>query len=269
MPVDSASSIIRFGTFEVNLQTGELRHAGQKVKLQEQPFQVLIALLERPGEIVTREQLRGKLWPEDTFVDLDHSLNAAIKRLRDALGESADAPVFIETLARRGYRFIAPVNGSAVSRAIQTAPAAPQRKFLSTHRIAILCLATIVIAVLGWTIRRRPSRGMDIAEHKLTSNSSENAVSSAGISPDGMYLAYSDNTGVYLKQPRTGETHPVPLPPNFSAHVDDWFPDGAHLLVSRKDQSGNSGDRLAHWQMTQPEDLCLRTALTLRSVVLI
>jgi DNA-binding winged helix-turn-helix (wHTH) protein len=120
MAVNSASSIIRFGTFEVNLQTGELRHAGQKVKLQEQPFQILIALLERPGEIVTREQLRGKLWPQDTFVDFDHSLNAAIKRLRDALGESAGAPVFIETLARRGYRFIAPVNGSAASSAMQT-----------------------------------------------------------------------------------------------------------------------------------------------------
>ena len=113
MSVNSSSSIVRFGTFELDLQTGELRHAGQKVKLQEQPFQVLAALLEYPGKIVTREELRSKLWPEDTFVDFDHSLNAAIKRLRDALGESADAPVYIETLARRGYRFIAPVNGSS------------------------------------------------------------------------------------------------------------------------------------------------------------
>jgi len=240
MSVDPSSSIIRFGTFEVSLQSGELRHAGQKVKLQEQPFQVLIALLERPGEVVTREQLRGKLWPEDTFVDFDHSLNAAIKRLRDALGESADAPVFIETLARRGYRFIAPVNGSAVSSGIQITPAPQRFQFLSTHQIAVVGLTTIVIAALGWTIWRRPSRRMDITEHKLTSNSSENAVSSAGISPDGKYLAYSDNTGMYLKQLRTGETHPVPLPANFSAHVDDWFPDGSHLLVSRKDQSGKT-----------------------------
>src|SRR5258708_8615880 len=106
MSVNSSPSNVRFGTFELELQTGELRHAGQKVKLQEQPFQVLAALLENPGKIVTREELRSKLWPEDTFVEFDHSLNAAIKRLRDALGESADAPVFIETLARRGYRFI-------------------------------------------------------------------------------------------------------------------------------------------------------------------
>ena len=109
MSAGSSLRIIRFSTFELNLQTGELRQQGQKLKLQEQSFLVLAALLERPGEVVTREELRSKLWPVDTFVDFDHSLNAAIKRLRDALGESADRPIFIETLARRGYRFIAPV----------------------------------------------------------------------------------------------------------------------------------------------------------------
>src|ERR1700745_1482782 len=101
---------MRFSTFEVNLHTGELRQRGQKVKLQEQPFQVLAALLERPGQMVTREELHSRLWSADTFVDFDHGLNAAVKRLRDALGESAETPIFIETLARRGYRFIAPVD---------------------------------------------------------------------------------------------------------------------------------------------------------------
>ena len=110
MPTTPLSRIVRFGAFEVNLDTGELRHRGQKVKLQEQPFQVLVALLQRPGELVTREELRGKLWPADTFVDFDHGLNAAIKRLRDALGESAERPIFVETVARRGYRF----NGNTV-----------------------------------------------------------------------------------------------------------------------------------------------------------
>jgi len=241
MSANSSSSIVRFGTFEVNFQTGELRERGQKVKLQEQPLQVLAALLERPGEMVTREELRSKLWPADTFVDFDHSLNAAIKRLRDALGESADAPVFIETLARRGYRFIAPVNGSSAPSGIEIA-AAPERSksFFSTHRIAIACLAPIVVAVLVWAVWRLPVRRKDTIERKLTSNSSENSVSSAGISPDGKYLAYSDNTGIYLKLIRTGETHPVPLPPNFSAHVGDWFPDGSHLLVSRKEQPGKT-----------------------------
>jgi DNA-binding winged helix-turn-helix (wHTH) protein len=186
MPANSSPSIVRFGKFELNLQTGELRREGQKVKLQEQPLQVLAALLERPGEIVTREELRSKLWPADTFVDFDHSLNAAIKRLRDALGESADSPVFIETLARRGYRFIAPVNGSSLSDVIETAPAPEQsQSFFLTHRTALAFLAPIVIAVLVWVMWRHPLRRTNAIEHKLTSNSSENNISSASISPDG------------------------------------------------------------------------------------
>ncbi len=100
--------IIRFGSFEVDKRTGELRKKGSLVKLQQQPLQILLALLQRRGDIVTREELRQQLWPEDTFVDFDHGLNAAVKRLREALGESADSPVFIETLARRGYRFTVP-----------------------------------------------------------------------------------------------------------------------------------------------------------------
>jgi len=112
---NSSSRIIRFSTFEINLHTGELRQRGQKVKLQEQPLQLLAALLERPGELVTREELCGKLWPADTFVDFDHGLNAAIKRLRDALGESAERPVFVETVARRGYRFIGNVEKPAAT----------------------------------------------------------------------------------------------------------------------------------------------------------
>jgi Tol biopolymer transport system component/DNA-binding winged helix-turn-helix (wHTH) protein len=240
MSVNSSCSIVRFGTFELNVQTGELRQRGQRVRLQEQPLQVLVALLERPGELVTREELRSKLWPEDTFVDFDHGLNAAIKRLRDALGESADTPVFIETLARRGYRFIAPVNGSSAPSGIEIAQAPDGKSPLWAQRIAISCFSVIVVAVLVWAVWRLPMRPIDAVERKLTSNSSENNVNGAGISPDGKYLAYSDDTGVYLKQLRTGDTHLIPLPPNFSARVDDWFPDGAHLLVSFKDQSGKA-----------------------------
>src|SRR5258705_3408892 len=103
----------RFGVFELDLRAGELRRNGIKIRLQEQPFQVLTMLLERPGEIVTREELRSRLWPADAFLDFDHGLNAAVKRLRDALGDSAESPRFIETLARRGYRFLVPINGAA------------------------------------------------------------------------------------------------------------------------------------------------------------
>ena len=107
----NGNRIIQFGLFEVDRRAGELRRSGTRVKLQEQPFQILSLLLERPGEVVTREELQGRLWPADTFVDFDHSLNAAVRRLRDALGDSAENPRFVETVARRGYRFLAPVNG--------------------------------------------------------------------------------------------------------------------------------------------------------------
>ena len=97
---------IRFGEFELD-DSRELRSGGRKVKLQTQPSQILRILIERPGEIVTREGLRQKIWPSDTFVDFDHGINNAIKRLREALGDTAETPRFVETLPRRGYRFIA------------------------------------------------------------------------------------------------------------------------------------------------------------------
>src|SRR5712672_3342199 len=103
--------IVRFGTFEVDVRAGELRKQGVRVKLQEQPFHVLTILLRWPGEVVTREELRNQNWSADTFVDFDNSLNTAVNKLREALGDSADNPRFIETLPRRGYRFIAPVTG--------------------------------------------------------------------------------------------------------------------------------------------------------------
>lgn len=93
-----ARRILRFGVFEVDLSSGELRRDGLKLRIQEQPFQVLRLLLERPGDVVTREALREELWPEGTFVDFEHSLNTAVKKLRDALGDDADNPRFVETL---------------------------------------------------------------------------------------------------------------------------------------------------------------------------
>jgi cholera toxin transcriptional activator len=109
--------IARFGVFELDLSAGELRKSGVKLRLQEQPFQVLALLLERAGDVVTREELQQKLWPSDTFVDFDHSLNTAINKVREALGDSASSPRYVETLARRGYRFIAPVQDPIQSRA--------------------------------------------------------------------------------------------------------------------------------------------------------
>src|SRR5215831_9428551 len=105
------SQTVRFGAFEVDFRTEELRKSGRKIKLSGQPFQVLAMLLERPDELATREELQKKLWPDGTFVDFDHSLNTAITKIREILGDSAEEPRFVETVPRRGYRFIAPVEG--------------------------------------------------------------------------------------------------------------------------------------------------------------
>src|ERR1700756_4733355 len=107
---ESASRhVLRFGTFELDVRAGELRKQGAKIKLQEQPLRILEMLFAHPGQLVTREELRSRLWPSETFVDFDHGLNKAINKLREALGDSAENPRFIETLPKRGYRFITPV----------------------------------------------------------------------------------------------------------------------------------------------------------------
>jgi DNA-binding winged helix-turn-helix (wHTH) protein len=113
----AAREIIRFDDYAIDLSSGELHKSGHKIKLQGQPFQILAILLQRPREVVTREELRQKLWPEDTFVDFDHSLNTAIKKLRQALNEEAGKPRYIETLPRRGYRFTGPLNEKTIRQA--------------------------------------------------------------------------------------------------------------------------------------------------------
>ena len=121
MPDAPPATLYRFGVFEANPATGELRRKGVRVKLHSQPFQVLFLLLERPGEMLTREEISRELWPDGTFVDYEHGVNSAINRLREALGDKASNPRFVETLARRGYRFVAPVE-----RITDTATATPQ-----------------------------------------------------------------------------------------------------------------------------------------------
>src|SRR6202789_126207 len=117
---------LSFGLYEIDLQTGELWKAGFRIKLQGQPFKVLTILLEKPGQVVTREELQLQLWGKDTVVDFDHSLGTAINKIREALGDSADNPRFVETLARRGYRFIAPVQEIHAT-SVTTAETSPLR----------------------------------------------------------------------------------------------------------------------------------------------
>ena len=234
MSANSSSRIIRFSTFGVNLHTGELRQRGQKVKLQEQPLQVLAALLERPGELVTREEIRGKLWPADTFVDFDHSLNAAIKRLRDALGESAETPIFVETVARRGYRFIGNVEIPAATASARPRP----RQWLSTTRKAVLGALTACALALSFLYY----------SHSLRSKAGQPAVTPAvtnvgekytpTLSPDGQRLAFVWNGGtgphfnLYVKVVGTEES--LRLTNQASLDFNPiWSPDGRYLAFCR------------------------------------
>jgi len=122
---------LRFGVFELDLRAGELRKQGVRVRIQQQPFQVLSTLVEHPGEIVTREELQKKLWPADTFVNFDHGLNKAVNKVREALSDSAESPRFVETVGRRGYRFLVEVkpgvNGAGYSPQLSHEPAEPFR----------------------------------------------------------------------------------------------------------------------------------------------
>src|ERR1700688_1133160 len=128
------SQLVRFDLFELDLRAGELRKGGIRIRLQEQPLQVLQTLLEKPGEVVTGEELQKRIWPADTFVDFDHGLHAAVNRLRTALSDSADRPRYIETVGRRGYRFIGKLESSEQPTPIPPVPRndpvkKPQQRF--------------------------------------------------------------------------------------------------------------------------------------------
>jgi cholera toxin transcriptional activator len=136
--VTRKAAVVRFGVFEADLEARELRKQGRRLRLQDQPFAVLALLLERPGTIISREELRDRLWPADTFVDFDHSLNTAVNKIREVLGDSASSPRFVETVARRGYRFVGDVQTTPDSQGSTQAyptPAFPARAELpAAHR---------------------------------------------------------------------------------------------------------------------------------------
>ena len=156
-PTGRKSRIARFGVFEMDLEDRELRKQGRKLRLQEQPFAVLAALLEQPGAVLTREDFRIRLWPADTFVDFDHSLNTAVNKLREVLGDSASSPRFIETVARRGYRFLANVQWQEEAPTAQTTK--PESDLPTPHRALtrslfaltqIMYLSFYLAAMIRW-----------------------------------------------------------------------------------------------------------------------
>ena len=250
-PSISRDRVFRFGPFELSEREGELRKSGVRIKLQEQPFRVLLELVANSGNLVSREDLQKKLWSADTFVDFDVGLNSAIRKLRQALNDYAENPRYIETLAKRGYRFIAPVADvvPAVPPASRDSPAQapdslsgdgtgsaireeshrkPRRWYWVLVAACVLALA-IYGGVLAW--RRANTAPPLFTEQRITSNPSEAPVTGAVVSPDGKFVAYADTTGVYIRHIDTGETRPLQLPGGFNAVPTSWFPDGTHLLL--------------------------------------
>ncbi len=188
----------RFGVFEVDLEGGELRKSGLKVPIQDQPFQVLTLLLARPGKVVTREEVREKLWPGDTFVEFDRSLNTAVAKLREALGDSADNPRFVETIPRRGYRFLAPVQRLGETVQVELAPGvggSTTTSWYSGRSAGISVLAGALAVAVGFIVWQRleaPQVAPDLPLRKwvLAPTNSLN-IGSPVISPSGRSIAYS------------------------------------------------------------------------------
>jgi len=233
LPTNSLQQI-HFAEFDLDLATCELRTDGLKIDLQGQPFQILLALLERPGELVTREDLKNRLWPSDTFVDFDHSLNRAVNRLREALKDSAEHPRFVETLPRRGYRFIAPLDGlasdtaeatrssqrsssrpparhatarlpiavaEATGSAAAAAPApmsSPQISVGLGKKYVVITAISVVIAVVtmfGLYVWQARRGPLSLAEIQINKLTDSGAVGDMAISPDGRYVVYAGRDG--------------------------------------------------------------------------
>lgn len=197
---------LSFGAYELDLQLGVLRKNGIRLRCQEQPLQVLAALVERAGELVTREELRRRVWPRDTFVDFDHALNTAIKKIRATLNDDADAPRYIETVPRRGYRFVAPVGQQGRSPAL-----APPGQSNRRAALLFICIGAFLLAILGITWRlatRRHTGPSPVPEfQRLTFDMP--GLGEARFTPDGASVVYSgrgqsDKLDIYLQRLSAG-----------------------------------------------------------------
>jgi Tol biopolymer transport system component/DNA-binding winged helix-turn-helix (wHTH) protein len=242
LTTNNLPEVLRFGVYELDPRAGELRRGGVKIKIQEQPYQVLALLLEKPGEVISREELKRRLWPADTFVDFDHSLNAAIKRLRDVLRDSADNPRFVETLARRGYRFLAPVTGvlpaATVAPLVPVVAPPPSRSRNRARWIAAIVVSAGACISVGFHIGNRAARAEVPREARLTANSPDVPVFRAAISPDARLLAYTDSRGLFLREVAREDSHQLWLPQGLKPSIVSWFPDGNHLLVGGVQSDG-------------------------------
>jgi DNA-binding winged helix-turn-helix (wHTH) protein/Tol biopolymer transport system component len=230
--------IVRFGVFEVDLCSGDLRKAGRRIRLQDQPFKVLAALLEQRGQLVTREELRGRIWPEESFGDFDHAVHIAIGKLRNALGDSAEAPRFIETLPRRGYRFIGDID--VLPKAKDEAENIP---LLKSTRFRWLVATTATMLAIGLTVSGtlffsrkahpltdKPAPTIPLVQRQLTARTSDQPLFSVAISRDGKYVAHQDKDGISIQDIENGDSHR--LPGTAGLIIQDWYPDNLHVLTS-------------------------------------
>ena len=239
----TTSRKLRFGDFEADLATGELRKFGIPIKIQDQPMRVLAALLERPGEVVTRDEFQQRLWPDVQALDFEHGLNMAVRKLRAALNDSADTPRFIETLPRKGYRFIAPLAGAAEEAA---APPPAQRSI--ARRGAIVIAALLTLAGIGAVWRSDPGPQEKVSV--LYSNSG--GTNQIAFSPDGSSIAFTAVTlgqpsRVYIKTPGisaprrlTDDAEPTHTESNIG-----WIPDGSGITFVRRERGYPSALYLA------------------------
>jgi DNA-binding winged helix-turn-helix (wHTH) protein len=232
--------IIQFGSFQANLDSGELFKDGLKVKLADQPFQFLATLLERPGEIVSRDEMRRRLWPDETYVDFDRSLNTAASRLRDALGDGAEHSCYIETLPKKGYRFIAPVDGD-VSQGSGSSSGVENPG--PRHWVARRYLLWGVAAVAGFLalafvyLRVRNSTGIPrvVRSYRITNDEFTKSTELATDGPRIYFSAWKGGRGVLAQVAvRGGDTQLMATPsigPEMNACVRGISPDKQQLLV--------------------------------------
>jgi Tol biopolymer transport system component/DNA-binding winged helix-turn-helix (wHTH) protein len=236
----------RFGVYEVDTRRIELRRNGSAIKLREQPFAILVHLLEHAGEIVSREELRRILWPSDTFVDFDHSLSMAVMNLRDALGDSSDTPLYIETIPKRGYRFIAPVEtpGNAVK--VNGSPPVVSTPSRSKPNWGLLISigACVLVAGTGWIVylQWHAHRLTVPVQRTLTQLTfGEGLQTGVTWSPDGRYIAYASDRGgkfdIWVQAISGGD--PIQITKNPGTNWQpDWSPDGRYIAYRSEEGEG-------------------------------
>ena len=223
------------------MRTGELRKDGVKLKFSGQPFQVLAILLERPGDVVTREELQKRLWP-DTFVDVERNLNTAVNKIREVLGDSAESPRFVETLPRRGYRFVAPVEGTRTTEEPVGSGVRQKSRMAWVRRSSILFVVLVLLAAVGFFIYRRLQSPAPLAQRTLTRLTFDDGLQiGATWSPDGRFIAYSSNRGgkfdIWVQQVSGGDPVQITKGPGHYWQPD-WSPDGKYIAYRSEDGEG-------------------------------